>query len=36
MMTRFVGHMNRAKLQEMDHALAAALDLELRPMDLVQ
>jgi len=39
MMTRFVGHMNRAKLQELDRALAAALDLDpalLPPVDLLQ
>jgi len=29
MLTRFVGHLKRAKLQELDRALAAALDLDL-------
>jgi mRNA interferase MazF len=29
MLTRFVGHLKRAKLEELDRALAAALDLDL-------
>jgi hypothetical protein len=39
MLTRFVGHMNTAKLDELDRALAAALDLDLLlqpPADLLQ
>ena len=39
MLTRFVGHMKRAKLDELDRALTAALDLDLLmlpPADLLQ
>jgi mRNA interferase MazF len=39
MLTRFVGHMNKAKLDELDRALAAALDLDLMllpPSELLQ
>jgi hypothetical protein len=39
MLTHFVGHLKRAKVQELDPALAAALDLDLMllpPGDLLQ
>jgi mRNA interferase MazF len=29
MLTRFVGHLRRAKLEDLDHALAVALELEI-------
>jgi mRNA interferase MazF len=39
MLTHFVGHLRREKLEELDRALAAALDLDLlypRPLGQIQ